>query len=237
MNDITQKSAPDATTLIVEDDKDHLYAEAVEKILIGFGHGNLDEVRNGMNLLGQGPDMAKLQARLGTMVQEFHTTITNVKLGLDPESISMSSTNIPDAAKKLDYVLSATSESTHRLLGLIERQERYLADSDAAVNSLKEAIANGTPAEEAFKKYEDGYLSWSASFKETLSEAVMTQEFQDLCGQALKKVQKLVAGLEGTLSSLLKHLRVEINPSTAPTPDETAMAQDSVDDLLKDLGF
>ena len=237
MNGVNAKPEGEVATTIIEDDKDHLYAEAVEKILVGFGHGNLEEIRSGMNLLGQGPDMAKLQDKLGSLVQEFHSTITNVRLGLDPESISMSSTNIPDAAKKLEYVLNATNDATHQLLSIVERQEQYLNDADQAVVELKKDLANGVAATEAFQRYETGYQNWSSSFREALSEAVMTQEFQDLCGQALKKVLKLVAGLEGTLSNLLKHLRVEINPATTPPSDETSLKQDSVDDLLKDLGF
>lgn len=223
------------TTVVVSSETEHAYAEALEKILIGFGNGDLEQIREAMNSIAQGPDMLRLQERLGAIVKEFHSTVTNVKSGLDPASITMSSTNIPDAARKLEYVLNATNDATHKLFGIIERQENLISEGDAALERLKSELNNGVNPTEALAHYEADYKRWTGATHEALSEAVMTQEFQDLCGQALKKVLNLVQEMEGNLTTLLKHLGVDVNQPTEPVAEK--LEQDNVDDLLKQFGF
>jgi chemotaxis protein CheZ len=87
------------------------------------------------------------------------------------------------------------------------------------------------------KDFAGRYRELNAEAREISTEMVMTQEFQDLCGQALKKVLNLVQGLEGRMVSLLEHLKVEI-PAAEKQPQSDHIGQQSdVDDLLKDLGF
>jgi chemotaxis protein CheZ len=226
---------PGSKTVVVCSETEHAYAEALEKILIGFGNGDVEQIRSAMNLIGQGPDMLRLQERLGTFVKDFHSTVTNVKSGLDPASITMSSTNIPDAARKLEYVLNATNDATHKLFGIIERQENLISEGDAALEKLKTELQNGVNPIEALARYETDYKRWTGATHQALSEAVMTQEFQDLCGQALKKVLNLVQEMEGNLTALLKHLGIDIHQPKEPVAEK--LEQDNVDDLLKQFGF
>lgn len=233
--DTPSMETDDSTTVVVSSETEHAYAEALEKILIGFGNGDLEQIRAAMNSIAQGPDMLRLQERLGAIVRDFHSTVTNVKSGLDPASITMSSTNIPDAARKLEYVLNATNDATHKLFGIIERQENLISEGDAALEKLKSELQAGVNPMEALAHYESDYKRWTGATHEALSEAVMTQEFQDLCGQALKKVLNLVQEMEGNLTTLLKHLGVDVNQPTEPAAEK--LEQDNVDDLLKQFGF
>ena len=72
------------------------------------------------------------------------------------------------------------------------------------------------------------------------SQILLAQEFQDLTGQALRKVIKLVGGLEGRLISLVTlfgagHAEPS-EPEQAPE-EKKAMAQDDVDAVLSSFGF
>ena len=88
--------------------------------------------------------------------------------------------------------------------------------------------------------------------KARLLEIMMAQDFQDITGQLIKKVVKITQTVEAELAQLLrdsapadlkeKLAKKEVPAVPAPlmqgpsVPD-TALNQDSVDDLLADLGF
>jgi chemotaxis protein CheZ len=82
---------------------------------------------------------------------------------------------------------------------------------------------------------------FAAREKSLHTEIMMSQDFQDLSGQVINKVVKLLERAEKPLNDLLGEL-----PKPAPkdggqlegvqTPDK-ALQQDDVDDLLASLGF
>jgi chemotaxis protein CheZ len=213
------------------------YATALEEILIGLGHGDITMVKEAIKKFGHGAEIDRLNDRIAQILQSFHETVWSLREGLDPSSVTMTSTNIPDAARKLEHVLAATNEATHKLLALVERHEALLAKGDAYLSKLEQSIQQHPEAPSFIKDFAARYRELNAEAREISTEMVMTQEFQDLCGQALKKVLNLVQGLESRMVSLLTQLKVEI-PTTDEKPQQECIGQqDDVDDLLKDLGF
>ena len=70
----------------------------------------------------------------------------------------------------------------------------------------------------------------------------MSQDFQDLSGQVINKVSKMMERAEPPLRDLMNSLPAPVEPIAPPelggvqTPDK-ALKQDDVDDLLASLGF
>jgi chemotaxis protein CheZ len=232
------RHVPAETKVVVAGEQGPDLAGALEQLLEGFGHGNIEQVRLALSLLGNGPEIDRLNGRAQELLAKFHRTVWAVKDGLDPSSITMTSTNIPDAARKLEYVLSATNDATHKLFGLVEHQESVLKREEAAMAKLHQSIAAGADPRACLAAFEEEHKSCIEEGRKVLSEMVMTQTFQDLCGQALKKVLKLVQELESNLSCLLSQLRINVEPPKETTSQASpGVSQDDVDDLLKQFGF
>jgi chemotaxis protein CheZ len=227
----------DTTIVETHDENCRHYATALEEILIGLGHGDIIMVKEAIKKFGHGMEIDQLNDRLAHILKSFHETVWSIREGLDPSSVTMTSTNIPDAARKLEHVLTATDEATHKLLALVERHEALIAKGDAYLSQLEQSIQQHPEAPSFMKDFAGRYRELNAEAREISTEMVMTQEFQDLCGQALKKVLNLVQGLEGRMVSLLEHLKVEIPAAEKQPQSDHIGQQNDVDDLLKDLGF
>jgi chemotaxis protein CheZ len=77
-----------------------------------------------------------------------------------------------------------------------------------------------------------------------LTEIMMTQGFQDLSGQVIKKVLDIITRTESQLLDLLVDtappipgLRTENIDLQGPQVPDKALKQDDVDDLLASMGF
>ena len=83
--------------------------------------------------------------------------------------------------------------------------------------------------------------------KARLLEIMMAQDFQDITGQLIKKVVAITKKVESELAQLLKDnapaevrekiAQKEVSLMSGPSVPSEALTQDSVDDLLADLGF
>jgi chemotaxis protein CheZ len=232
----TKKNA----TVIIGPEIEPGCSEAIEQLLVGFANGNLNQVQDAIRMMVQGRDSDRLTGKISAMVEDFHRSVRSVSHGFDPASITMHTTNIPDAARKLEYVLHATNEASHKLFLLVEKQEGVLNRGDHALQQLELAVDKQGLPRELLTSFSAEYKEVTTQAREVLSDIIMTQEFQDLCGQALKKVLKLVQEMEGNLGTLLKCLGVELSAAVAEesVPAATVKVdQDSADDLLKQFGF
>lgn len=245
----TPKKTSKKTTVIHTTSDFTVCSDALESLLNGFGNGDTTQVQEAILLLNNtfnghinkkpadvSPNVAKLSEKAYSLINQFHASVKTVKFGFDPATVNMHSTNLPDASRKLNYVLQSTHDAAQILFGLVERQEKILQDGDLAVAKLAEA-ARGNPAVAVYVAEHKRRMN---QMQEVLSEVVTSQEFQDLCGQALKKVIKLVEEMEKNLATLLDCFGVEV-PSAAETlessPDTTKINQDDANNLLKELGL
>ncbi len=85
-------------------------------------------------------------------------------------------------------------------------------------------------------------INFLKNFKDDLEEdlikIITAQSFQDLTGQTLKKVIKLVGEIEEELVRVIKTFGIKM--TTTAKPQEVIsdrISQSEVDDLLKNLGF
>jgi chemotaxis protein CheZ len=170
---------------------------------------------------------------------------------------------MPDARVRLDHVLKLTEDAAHRTLDLVERSgplaDRMTMDAGALLDPIRQSRVayEGTAVGELLGRIE-AYLGRAQadgnSVRANLAEVLMAQSYQDLSGQIIRTVIKLVAELERTLS----HFNDLAGEGGAPllhepqspasnangfgpaVPGVTTGAvgeQDDVDDLLAKLGM
>jgi chemotaxis protein CheZ len=122
---------------------------------------------------------------------------------------SVAGKEMPDARVRLDHVLKLTEEAAHRTLDLVERSrplaDRLATDAAALVAPIRVARAayRGSAVEDLLSRVEIFLTSAErngAAVRANLDEVLMAQSYQDLSGQIIRTVIKLVVELERTLA-------------------------------------
>lgn len=168
-------------------------------------------------------DAENLADELGRMTRELHEALDALRV--DPRISELASNEIPDARQKLGYVLALTEQAAHSVINAVEQglpiASRLAASTGATAETLRV----------------DG-----KRLHELLSEILMAQSFQDLSGQAIRRVIEVSGELERRLVLLVQRAggRRGAGPasSQAPRPPvDRLQDQDEVDALLSGLGF
>ena len=151
----------------------------------------------------------------------------------------MSSTNIPDAILKLSSVLNDSSEASHKVFDLVDSQHKVIKQGEKHLADLEQLAQQGPISPDAALAFVAKYRALNHAMQAVSHDIVVSQEFQDLCGQKVKKVMRLVCDVEVYLRALLEQLKVAMpNPkSAAELEAEQNVDQESTDALLKELGL
>jgi chemotaxis protein CheZ len=165
---------------------------------------------------------------------------------------------IPDAKTRLAHVIRMTDEAAHRTLDLVEQSgplaERSAREAGSLIESLKgqrerAAVAGGI--ESSLEAFLASVRADSEQIRRNLADVLLAQGYQDLTGQIIRSVIKLVEGLEEALASLTKlsgdvveHATLGENPDKGHGPvvpgvtrGDLAAGQTDVDELLSGLGM
>lgn len=197
------------------------------------------------------PDKATTKAKLGAITRELHDALR--ALGAAPE-LQRVIREIPDTRSRLSYVGDMTEKAAHRVLSLVEEampkadihgaRSRAFAELAARHAALSVPDPATAGIVDRFAAFGEESVSFAAQQKQVLSDIMLTQDFQDLSGQVIKKVIDMITRTERQLVQLLlddEELEVVSPPVDDPlqgpqTPDN-ALEQGDVDDLLASMGF
>jgi chemotaxis protein CheZ len=166
-------------------------------------------------------DLRALNASLQRTLDEFRSSFHRA---------NAAGKDMPDARVRLDHVLKLTEEAAHRTLDLVERSgplaSRMAADAAALIEPIriaKQAYSNSGVAEllarvEAYlsNAHRDGDV-----VRANLDEVLMAQSYQDLSGQIIRTVIKLVVELERTLAHFSELAGDGTGGSSSPKKAET----------------
>lgn len=193
------------------------------------------------------------------------------RFSIESRLADIAENEIPDARTRLTHVIRMTDEAAHRTLDLVERSgplaERTAREAGALLDSLRayrERPAGGAGFETAVRAI-DAFLpvvraveaflpavrSDSEQIRKNLADVLLAQGYQDLTGQIIRSVIKLVGELEETLASLtslsgdvVEHTTLGESPDKGHGPvvpgvtrGEVATGQTDVDALLSGLGM
>lgn len=195
--------------------------------------------------------------RLGEIVRLLHDSLR--ELGYD-RSLSNVASEIIDAKDRLEYVASLTEQAANKVLNAIDigmPAQDVLAKTAKEMDSRWAALFEGDLSIDEFKQLAYDSRAFAATVaqnsddeKARLLEIMMAQDFQDITGQVIKKIVIITHTAEKELAQLLrdnvpterKAIVSSVDSKQAdlmsgPAMAGVAMAQDSVDDLLENLGF
>lgn len=216
--------------------------QVVANLLEGLGKGAVESVDAALarlQTLAQ-PEVKEsdLFRQVGAMTRSLHNSLEEFRSSLDPQGVTMTSTNLPDAADKLEQVLESTRQATDETLATIEAQQELMAEAKETIDNA-EAYLNSCPDSEMKTRMQEFIQAERlrcGKIHALTDRTLHAQEFQDLTGQALQKVISLVTNLEENMVSIIRVFGLPESKKEDPQEKES-LEQDNVDDLLSSLGF
>lgn len=192
--------------------------------------------------------------RLGGIVRLLHDSLR--ELGYD-KALTEAATQITDAQDRLEYVASLTEQAANKVLNTLDEgmpEQDVLSKQSKDMETRWADLFAGKLSLDQFKqlagdsqKFAVAVSAATEAEKARLLDIMMAQDFQDITGQLIKKVVIITKTVEQELAQLLKDnapqgvrekiAQKEVVLMQGPSAPTVALSQDSVDDLLADLGF
>jgi chemotaxis protein CheZ len=175
------------------------------------------------------------------ITRELHRAVKDINF--DNQLSDIATSGIPDACQRLDYVVTVTEEAAHKTLDLVDRSREQTERITQAAAQLSVA-SDAEPIIFLQASIDDA----AQNVRGHLTALAQTQEYQDLTGQIIKRVIRVVRDVENALISLLRstgtkatvtpirHAREKLEGPTVPGLNTSASQQDA-DALLSELGF
>lgn len=195
-------------------------------------------------------DLRKLTGDLQSALQRFR---------MDSRLVDLAEKDVPDARLRLDHVLRLTDEAAHRTLDLVEQSGPLAERAARSAADLAQPWRRFRDRKIAVEDFHrmlgdmDAFLQSTGAdmnkVRENLSQVLLAQGYQDLTGQIIRGVMKLVTELEIALVDLV---RLSRSRGSRPVSEETrrgfgppipgidsgpaVSGQQDVDALLSGLG-
>jgi chemotaxis protein CheZ len=199
-------------------------------------------------------ELRKLTSDLQSALQRF---------SIDSRLVDLAEKEVPDARHRLDHVLKLTDEAAHRTMDLVEQSgplaERTAKQADDIIGLWKRFRARTIEVAEfrVMLQRMDSFLESARTdmdkVRGNLAEVLMAQGYQDISGQIIRGVMKLVGELEMALVELVRLSKTGGQSRKSSVSDETrrgfgpaipgidhgpaVSGQGDVDDLLSGLGM
>ncbi|KJR43149.1 chemotaxis protein CheZ [Candidatus Magnetoovum chiemensis] len=242
IKEIRDSFSKKATDKGIEEKTINEIIENVEKLLEAFASGNTEDAEAAINYLSRYGEK-EIFSEVGKLTRKVHNSIKDFKSALDPRLTDLAKDIMPDATDELEWVIAKTEAAASKTISLSEQSQSEITTAISNLSNIEETDKN----KENIAKLKNALSTLDSN----LVEIMLAQEFQDITGQIIKKVVRLVAELEIQLVDLIKSFGVKIEPSKAITlKPETATltgpvkkvedvmhGQEDIDALLSELGF
>ncbi len=198
---------------------------------------------------------------LGKLTREIHETIND--LGGDTRLNNIMHEEMPDARHNLNHVIELTEDAANKTLTAIEHSVPLLDGLSERTVHLKEILQGHikklvesnrlTFIEAELEAYLDQVTVDVKDIHKDMNAVLVAQGYQDISGQIIQRVSKMVQDIENSLVGILKinsspvnqneeKEMVKDNSGYGPavpgiTKGEVMKNQEDVDDLLSSLGF
>ncbi len=196
-----------------------------------------------------------LYKEIGGLARGLHDSIRNFINTMDPTLKEMVEDKIPDSGNRLEHMLELTEKAANTTIDHVEAMQDRLRVEKDSLHRLDEIIGALKPiGDQAEKKVGEGMgvlaslKDMAAQHRTNLDAIIEAQDYQDLSGQIILKIIKLLDDIERKLVNVIQTFGVKLETGKTKTVDElygpahNAMedavhSQDEVDQLLAEFGF
>lgn len=184
------------------------------------------------------PYERELFDELGKLTRDLHEALNSFRG--DSRLVEITHDEIPDAKERLNYVVAMTEQATHRTLNAVDEAMPIAEALHARAIELTDRWArfrNRDLSVDEFRELArelDGFFAASGEetgrLKTMMSEIMMAQDFQDLTGQIIRRVIRLVQEVEENLVGLIRLSSARMG-SERPPAKEVAQTEDAADTM------
>lgn len=185
---------------------------------------------------------------IGRMTRQLHDVL--IGLHVDSNIINITVDEIPDARERLRCIVGMTENAAHRTMTIVEDILPLCEALDIRALELKmncAEIVSKERGEADIKRVANDMVEFFAMHNDNtkrlsngLRDILVAQEYQDLTGQAIKRVIELVQRIEDGLVEMIRASGSKVHTKIAERGDrdmESITSQDDVDELLSSMGF
>lgn len=220
------------------------YRAKVAQLNHAFAAGDVSAFEAALDALEEGRP-SHIMTGVIKFTDDLHQALSRFRN--DSRMAALAHREIPDARLRLEHVLTVTEEAAHKTLDLIERSVPLANATVRDATSLMAALDDRSHND--IRRFLDETRGNFEAVRANLSEVMLTQSFQDLTGQILRGVQRLIGEVEDSLGELTR--LTGVTPDTVPVPVASGLAgpavpgiatgavtaQADVDDLIAGLGI
>ncbi|MDD6317677.1 MAG: protein phosphatase CheZ [Succinatimonas hippei] len=243
--------------------KRHLTVDDVDDIRDLLEAGMLDAAEEKFWEVAQELRHDAIYDAVGNLTRDIHDAI--MEFTEDQRIQVIAKVEMPIASERLKNIISMTGDAANATLDAVDKCEPLIRNLTATIDSLLptwQELMNGQIDRYTFvnlcHKVDNLIIKTQKGandLSDQLTKIMMAQGYQDLTGQMLQKVIKLVSEVEDKLVNFLvtfgkgkdtESLTAAQTTGTAPQgpatetqkkTEDIASSQDDVDDLLASLGF
>jgi len=174
------------------------------------------------------PYERELFEELGKLTRDLHEALNSFRGDSRLiELTELTRDEIPDAKERLNYVVSMTEQATHRTLNALD-ESMPIAESlhgrSATLHEQWSRFRNRELSVDEFRDLArelDDFLTQSGQeterLKSLMSEILMAQDYQDLTGQIIRRVIRLVQEVEENLVGLIRLSSARMDRCDSPS--------------------
>ncbi len=196
-----------------------------------------------------------LYKEIGVLARGLHDSIRSFQNTLDPSLKEIVEDRIPDSGNRLEHILEMTEKAAITTLDHVEAMQERLSSEMDHISRLR-GVLGGLKAigDSAGKKLDESARTLDSmeeiigGHRSDLDIILGAQDYQDLSGQIIQKITKLLKDIEGKLLNLIRTFGVRLETSGQKKGDElygpahaavedAVHSQDEVDALLSEFGF
>jgi len=220
--------------------------------------GNLSRSEEILVHLAEHRQQAKIYEEIGNLARELHDSIKSFASTMDEAFKEMVEDRIPDSGSRLEHIMELTENAATITLNHVEAMQERNKHEEEDLARL-ESILDGLNAvgETAFKKLGESRAvmerlkEYVAGNHQDLITVLTAQDYQDLTGQVIMKIIKILKDLEFKLVDLVRTFGARFEKGKMAEVKEsdelygpaykgkegTLQSQDDVDGLLAEFGF
>ena len=225
----------------------------VQKLLDAFVSGDMEAAERAIEQLSSLGER-EMFSEVGKMTRRLHDSLNEFKSLIDPRLKSIAQEGMPAAVDKLMWVIMKTDEAANQTITIAEMNQARIGGMQSALDALEKYLTGDGALADDVRATLDNLKTGLVDVNDDFTQIVLAQEFQDLTGQIIKKVVRLVSELETELVKLVKVFGGKVEPQKivdelpgpqtktgaedeAGTANATLAGQEDVDKLLAEFGF
>ncbi len=240
----------------VENTRAREILDTIRDFIMALTDGDLAGAEEILRLFSEQQQQTGLFNEIGYLARDLHNSIRSFVDTIDPALKEMIEDKIPEYGTRLEHIIEVTEKSAMATIDHVEIMQKRNIDEQKGLSQLRETIGGlrsiGEQARKRLGESQDllGRLESSvAENRDDLLAIITAQDYQDITGQIIQKIIKLLKELETKMVNVIRTFgkgkkKAAQEPSAASElygpahkGKEALHSQDEVDDLLAEFGF